>query len=325
MKLRQSVFHKILLLSPLFLLNSLFLELALAQRPDPLPINSSEIDVLPVQGKIHMIATGGSNIAVMIGEQGLIVVDSGNIEASNNVIEAIQKLSALPVRYLINTSPLPSHLDGNLGIYTIGEPRLGSGEAEIGFSIPTIGHANGLTHLATTLIDEAPFEKWPNSTFFSKKKSLFLNGEPVDIELQPAAITDADLFVHFRQSDVLVAGDIFNTSSYPHFYPELGGSLQGVIDGLNRIIDIAVPEFNQQGGTLIIPGHGRLASESDVVEYRDMLTIIRDRVQIMISEGLTFEEVLAARVTLEYDPIYGYESGEWTTGMFLEAVYEDLR
>jgi glyoxylase-like metal-dependent hydrolase (beta-lactamase superfamily II) len=123
---------------------------------------------------------------------------------------------------------------------------------------------------------------------------------------------------------VIVTGDIFDTTSYPHFYPEYGGSLQGIIDALNLLIEIAIPEFNQQGGTLIIPGHGRLSSESDVVEYRDMLTIIRDRVEAMIDEGYSFEEVFAAQPSLEYNGIYGYESGEWTTRMFLEAVYEEL-
>ena len=131
--------------------------------------------------------------------------------------------------------------------------------------------------------------------------------------------------VYFRKSDVLVTGSIFDISSYPHFYTDLGGSLQGVIDALNNIIDISIAEFNQQGGTLIIPGRGRLASESDVVEYRDMVTIIRDRVQLMISEGKTFQEVLAARPSLEYDGIYGRNTGEWTTQMFLEAVYDEFQ
>jgi cyclase len=142
---------------------------------------------------------------------------------------------------------------------------------------------------------------------------------------QPNAITEGDIMVYFRKSDVLVTGSIFDISAYPHFYPDLGGSLQGVIDGLNNIIDICIAEFNQQGGTLVIPGRGRLASESDVVEYRDMATIIRDRVQGMVAEGKTFQEVLDARPSLEYDAIYGSDSGEWATQMFLEAVYNEFQ
>ena len=297
----------------------------LAQRPEPLALDSEEIEVLSVQGNIYMIATAGSNIAVMTGELGLVIVDSGNIEASNNVIAAIKELSSLAPRFVISTSALPRHLAGNAAIFQIGESLPGIGLTQGGFGIPIVGHANALTVLVTEFIDEVPYENWPNNTFFGDTKALYLNGEPIEMEYQPAAITQSDIIVHFRRSDVLVTGDIFDITSYPHFYPELGGSLQGVIDALNRIIVIAVPEFNQQGGTLIIPGHGRIASESDVVEYRDMVTIIRDRVQMMIDEGESFEEVLAARPSLEYDGIYGYESGDWTTRMFLEAVYEDLR
>ena len=141
---------------------------------------------------------------------------------------------------------------------------------------------------------------------------------------QPSAITEGDLMVYFRKSDVLVTGSILDLSAYPHFYPELGGSLQGVIDALNNIIDITISEFNQQGGTLVIPGRGRLASESDIVEYRDMVTIVRDRVQPMMNDGLSLEDIISARPALEYDGIYGSDAGEWTSSMFLEAVYNEL-
>ncbi|MDG2089867.1 MAG: hypothetical protein P8J61_01980 [Gammaproteobacteria bacterium] len=314
-----------LLLIILPISNALFVENASSQRPVFLSADSENIEILPVQENIYMIATGGSNIAVMIGELGLIVVDSGNTEASENVVNAISELSSLPPRYLINTAALPTHLEGNLAIHGIGEALPGTQATAGGMGMPIVGHANGLSILVTEFSDEIPYEIWPNSTFFGENKALYLNGEPIDIMHIPAAITQSDVLVHFRRSDVLVTGDIFDTTSYPHFHPEYGGSLQGLIDALNRVIDITVPEFNQQGGTLIIPGHGRIASESDVVEYRDMVTIIRDRVEIMIDEGLSLEEVLAAQPSLEYDGIYGHESGEWTTTMFLEAVYEDLR
>ncbi|MFL2841008.1 MAG: hypothetical protein ACJ0BT_04170 [Pseudohongiellaceae bacterium] len=313
-----------LLLISVSIASSFFIEFAMSQRPAFLENSSEDIEVLHIQDNIFMIATGGSNITVMLGELGLIVVDSGNIEASANVVEAIQSLSSLPPRYLINTAALPGHLEGNAAINEIGEALPGNGATQGDMGIPIVGHANGLSILVTEFSDEIPYELWPNSTFFGVKKSLYLNGEAIDILHQPAAITQSDVLVHFRRSDVLVTGDIIDTTSYPHFYPEFGGSLQGLINSLNRIIDIAVPEFNQQGGTLIIPGHGRIVSESDVVEYRDMLTIIRDRVQLMIEDGLSFEETLAVQPSLEYDGIYGYESGEWTTMMFLEAVYEDL-
>ncbi len=323
MALKNTIFCRLFFSVSIPVISAFLVQPTLAQRPDFPSITSDEIEVLPVQGSITMIATGGSNIAVMVGELGLIVVDTGNFEASANVADAIRELSSLPPRYIINTSVLPSHLAGNEVI-----SEIGGVEALIGLNqdvgIPIVGHANGLSLLVAEFIDAIPYEVWPNSTFFSEHKALYLNGEPIEILHQPAAITQSDVLVHFRGSDVLVTGDIFDTTSYPHFYPEYGGSLQGLIDALNSIIEIAVPEFNQQGGTLIIPGHGRIASESDVVEYRDMVTIIRDRVQLMIDDGLSFEEVLAAHPSLEYDGIYGHDSGEWTTRIFLEAVYAEL-
>ena len=325
MSILSNIKQKVLSSIVLFLLSVMAMNLALAQRPVPLDANSEEIEVLPVQGNIYMIATGGSNIAVMLGELGLVIVDSGNIEASAHVVNAIQNLSPLPPRYLINTVVLPGHLAGNAAIQEIGEGMPGNAISQGGLDMSIVGHANGLTLLVTEFAEEVAFELWPNNTFFGESKALYLNGEAIEITHQPAAITQSDVMVYFRRSDVLVTGDIVDITSYPHFYPRLGGSLQGEIDALNRIIEIAVPEFNQQGGTLIIPGHGRIASESDVVEYRDMVTIIRDRVRLMISEGKTFEEIIVARPSLEYDGVYGYESGDWTTRMFLEAVYDDLR
>lgn len=323
MALKNTIFCRLFFSVSIPVLGVFLVQPIFAQRPEFPSITSDEIEVLPVQGSITMIATGGSNIAVMVGELGLIVVDSGNFEASSNVADAMRELSILPPRYIINTSVLPSHLAGNEVISKIGgvEELIGLNQ-DVG--IPIVGHANGLSLLVTEFIDDIPYEAWPNSTFFGEHKALYLNGEPIEILHQPAAITQSDVLVHFRGSDVLVTGDIFDTTSYPHFYPEYGGSLQGLIDALNRVIEIAVPAFNQQGGTLIIPGHGRLASESDVVEYRDMVTIIRDRVQLMIDDGLSFEEVLAAQPSLEYEGIYGHDSGEWTSRMFLEAVYEEL-
>lgn len=320
MSILNKLKQKILLSIAIFLLSAVVMDLAQAQKPELLDANSEEVVVLPVQGSIYMIATGGSNIAVMLGELGLIIVDSGNIEASANVVSAIENLSAALPRYIINTAALPEHMAGNAAIGAMLPPGTRDGT---GISI--VGHANGLTLLFSEFAEEVPFELWPNNTFFGESKELYLNGEAIVITHQPAAITESDVMVYFRRSDVLVTGAIVDIASYPHFYPELGGSLQGVIDALNRIIDIAVPEFNQQGGTLIIPGHGRIADESDIVEYRDMVTIISDRVRLMINEGKTFDEILAARPSLEYDGIYGSESGDWTTHMFLEAVYDDFR
>ena len=298
-----------------------FTATALAQKPQFLAPDAENIVVIPVRDNFSMIATGGSNIAVQTGELGMVVVDSGNAEAAPEVLNTLAELSDLPPSYLINTSILPRHTAGNSAIHAIGE-GVGGGAAILG--MPIIGHTNGLTLLATRFADEIPFESWPNNAFFGPRKDLFFNGEGIEMLHQPSAITEGDLMVYFRKSDVLVTGSILDLSAYPHFYPELGGSLQGVIDALNNIIDITISEFNQQGGTLVIPGRGRLASESDIVEYRDMVTSVRDREQTMMNDGLSLEDIISARPALEYDGIYGSDAGEWTSSMFLEAVYNEL-
>lgn len=292
-----------------------------AQRPQLLAPDSKDIVIIPVRENLSMIATGGGNITVQTGELGTIVVDSGNEEASAQVVEALSQLSDLPPSYLINTTILPGHISGNGAIHEVGQ---GIGGGAVIFGMPIVGHTNGLTILATRFADQIPFDYWPNNAFFGTRKDIFFNGEGIEMLHQPNAITEADIMVYFRKSDVLVTGPLFDIAAYPRFYPELGGSLQGVIDALNNIINITIAEFNQQGGTLVIPGKGRLASESDVVEYRDMVTIIRDRVRDMINEGRTLDEIIAARPSLEYDGLYGSDTGDWSSRDFLEAVYNEL-
>ena len=156
------------------------------------------------------------------------------------------------------------------------------------------------------------------------KLSHFFNGEGIQLIHQPSAHTDGDSLVWFRGSDVIAAGDIYSTMSYPVIDVKHGGTINGVIDGLNRILDLSVAEFRTEGGTLVIPGHGRLSDSADVAYYRDMVTIIRDRVKAMIDKGMTLDQVKAARPTADYEPRYGASSGPWTTDMFVEAVYVTL-
>ena len=293
-----------------------------AQKPAPLAPDSAEIDVVPVQGNIYLIATGGSNVTVQLGEVGPVLVDSGNAEASDNVIAALRELSDLPPRLVINTSVMLTHIAGNKALLDVGEAMPGMTRA---LGMPIVGHQNGVDRLALGGLGDVPQDLWPFNTFFGPKKTLFVNGESFEILHQPAAITNGDVMVYFRRSDVLATGDIYDTIGYPRIDASLGGSVQGVIDALNRIIDITVPAFNQQGGTLVVPGHGRISSESDVVEYRDMVTIVRDRVATMVADGLSFEDVLAARPSLEYDGLYGSDTGPWTARRFLETVYTEMQ
>jgi len=163
-----------------------------------------------------------------------------------------------------------------------------------------------------------PFGAWPTETFFTADKDIFFNNEAIQLLHQPGSHTDGDVVVFFRRSDVVSAGDVFGTTGYPVIERARGGTIQGLLDGLNRIIDVTIPKDKEEGGTYVIPGHGRLADEADVVEYRDMVTIVRDRIQDLIRRGQTLEQVKAARPTLDYDGRYG------SPDAFIEAIYRDL-
>ena len=161
-------------------------------------------------------------------------------------------------------------------------------------------------------------------TFYGDSKVIYFNGEPIEIIHVPSAHTDGDSIVFFRGSDVVSAGGIISTRSFPSFDPSQGGTVNGLIDALNRILDITVAETRGQGGTIVIPGHGRLYDEADVAEYRDMLTIIRDRVANAIDEGISLRQLKERRPTLEYDGVFDAGAGPWTSDTFIEAVYRSL-
>jgi glyoxylase-like metal-dependent hydrolase (beta-lactamase superfamily II) len=189
-----------------------------------------------------------------------------------------------------------------------------------------IAHENVLNRMSAPTGSQAPttFGNWPTETYVSGQKELFFNDEPVEVKYQPAAHTDGDSLVFFRHSDVVVTGDIFVTTSYPFIDLERGGSIQGEIDALNNILDLTIPKHDEEGGTYVIPGHGRICDEFDVLEYRDMVTIIRDRVQAAIKKGMTLAQVKAAHLTLDYDARYSAKTGFGTADNFVEAVYKSL-
>jgi len=237
----------------------------------------------------------------------------------------VKKLSTSgkPVKYLLNTSADADHLGGNerlaqalgsLATWTIINTPGASQNA-----VQIIAHDNVLARASTL-----PSTAQPTETFVGLEKELYFNGEPVLMYHIPAAHTDGDSLVFFRKSDVIATGDIYRTDSYPVIDLARGGSVQGVIDGLNRVLDLAVPAHHEEGGTFIVPGHGRISDEFDVLEYRDMVTIVRDRVLAMKKAGMTLEQVKAARPTADYDPRYGAATGAWTTDMFVEAVYRSV-
>lgn len=299
------------------------------KTPWPERVVIDGVEVVHVQKNVYMLVGAGANVTVQHGDEGVVIVDSGSPGQTSRLLSAIRHLTRKPIRYLINTGPDPDHIGGNAEIVKVAGARLpntaraGGALSNVGTSV--VAHENAYKRM---LVGSPPLpplsgEALPESTFFTPRKDIFANGEPIQLFFQPNAHTDGDLFVFFRGSDVVSAGEIYRTDSYPVVDASRGGSMHGVIAALNRLLEITVPERNQMGGTRVVPAYGRVSNEADVVEYRDMLTIIRDRVQAMVDRGMTLDQVKAARPTLEYDGMYGKRS-DWTGEMFLEAVYRDL-
>jgi hypothetical protein len=326
-----------------------------------------EVHVLPVQGNVYMLIADGTNIAVSVGPEGVLMVNTGTPQMSDKILAAVRQVvnsavnvpapnrcfgvncpgtvgwsspfinnvissptPAKPLRYVINTSAAPENAGGNQKIASSGFfPRGGGFGAAIsgpGRSAQIIAHENVLFRLSGAK-PAPPAAALPTDTYFDEFHKLpeYFNGEAVIVYHEPKANTDGDSIVFFRRSEVISAGNIFSTVSYPLIDMEKGGTIQGVINGLNHILDLAVAEYRSQGGTWIIPGRGRLSDTADVASYRNMLSMIRDRVQDLIDKGMTVEQVKAARPTMDFDGRYGSDTGSWTTAMFVEAVYKSLK
>ena len=295
---------------------------ALGLAPAALRAQADRLDVLPAQGQVSVLVSVAGNAAVQIGPDGPLVVDAQPAAMSERVLTAIRTLSPRPIRHLVLTSGDDRSAGGAPALAKAGrfvrvidsiDPRGLDTRASI------IAHLNVLNRMAA---GSAPSNAWPTDTYLTPQWSVFSNGEGIELVHVPNAHTDGDTIVFFRRSDVVVAGAIFDTTAYPRFDAGTGGSIDGVIEGLNRIMDIAIPGENQEGGTVIIPGRGRLADETDVANYRDMVTIVRDRVREMVKKGATLDEVKRARPTSDYDGIYA--TAEWTADRFVEAVYRSL-
>jgi glyoxylase-like metal-dependent hydrolase (beta-lactamase superfamily II) len=291
---------------------------------------SGDLDVLHVQGNVYMIAGAGANIAVQIGDLGVLVVDTGSAQNTDKVLAAIRKLSDKPIQYIIDTSSHADHIDGNTAIRAAGVTITGANvagdinDATKGAQI--ISQLKVLDRVSAPSGKQAtmPESAWPTDTYESGQKEVFFNEEPVTAIYQPKAVTDGDSFVFFRRSDVVVAGDIFLTTSYPYLDLENGGSIQGELDALNNLLDLVIPKHDEEGGTYVIPGHGRICDEYEVLEYRDMVTIIRDRVQAAIKKGMTLDQVRNAGYTKDYDSRYSAKSGFGNADNFITAVYKSL-
>jgi cyclase len=294
------------------------------QKPD---WSQLEVETLPVQGKVHMIAGAGGNIAVQVGDEGVLLVDTGYEQMSGKVVTAIRTLAPnRTLRTIINTTLADAHTGANAAL--IKEGRLnqaGPGLGQRPNEADLIGHSQLLALMTKIGREKIVPERWPPSVYSGKQKDLYSNDEPVVVLHVPDAVTSGDSMVWFRGSDVVAAGEIFNEASFPFIDMAHGGTINGVIEGLNMLLEITVPKHNQEGGTMVIPGYGRIGDEHDVLEYRDMVTIVRDRVQAAIGKKMTLAQVKAMKpsATYEYEPRFNRDPA-WTADMFVEAIYRNL-
>jgi glyoxylase-like metal-dependent hydrolase (beta-lactamase superfamily II) len=326
---------------------------------------NAAVKVLPVRGNIYVLMGAGANVTLSVGLDGVLMVDSGSAEMSDQVLAAIRALQQWveaksaaaappvlygaetrnsiiearradmppkPIRYIVATSIAPDHIGGNVKLSDAGRTFTGGNVAgqlsDVGQGAAILGHENLQNRMANPPAGQPAFptRALPTDTYYSDsmKLSNFFNGEGIVLMHQPSAFTDGDTMVYFRGSDVIAAGEVFRTTTYPVIDAAKGGTINGIIEGLNHIIDMSVPEFRSEGGTIVIPAYGRICDIADVAYYRDMTTILRDRIQDMVKKGMTLEQVKAGKPTADYDGRYGATSGPWTTDMFIEAVYKTL-
>jgi cyclase len=295
------------------------------------------LGVVQVRTNFYMITGAGGNIGVQIGSDGVVLANAGTVAASGEVLAALRKLTSLPVRYVIDTNADADFVGGNeklaksgLTIFTnaIGNAGL-AGAMTNGGTASILAHDSILRRMSapTGKVSPYPTDGWPTEAFFQNRKAIRMNDEGIEVLYQPAAHSDADSFVLFRGSDVAVAGDIMDTTRFPVIDLANGGSIQGEIDALNKLIDLTIaptPFIYKGVGTYVIPGHGRLCEQMEVVDYRDMVVIIRDVIADLIKQGKTLDQIKAARPALPYETRFGSQTGPWTTNAFVEAVYKSL-
>ncbi|HEV2202741.1 MAG TPA: hypothetical protein VGR73_23225 [Bryobacteraceae bacterium] len=295
-----------------------------------------ELDVLRIRPNFYVIAGAGGNIAVQTGPEGTIVVNAGTAAAAGRVLAAIKKATDQPIRYIIDTGADRDFVEGNAALSMAGRNIMAAGTEPLGGELTrdaanaypaTIVSSEQILTRMSAANGQYPSEAWPQETFPERRKDYYINHEGIQIYQEPSAHSDSDSIVLFRGSDVVVTGDIIDANRFPVIDIARGGGIQGEIDALNHVIDVSfrpMPFVFAEGGTTVVPGHGRIYDRQDVVEYRDMVVTIRDIIQDMIKRGMTLPQIKEASPAKAYEREYGSNSGPWTTDNFVEAIYKGL-
>ena len=279
-------FFKLLLV----LVSILFLSLpAMGQR------DLSGVDIVAnhVAGSFYYLQGAGGNIGLSIGEDGVVMIDDQFAPLTDKILEAIRELNHGEIRFVINTHVHPDHTGGNENLGNMGILILARDEVRVRLSA------------------SQPKEALPVLTY-SDAITIHLNGEEVYAFPVAPAHTDGDTFIHFKNSDVIHAGDVFRTTAFPVIDTNNGGTLDGTLEALGTLVGKAGPD------TKIVPGHGEVSSRTDVMGFRDMILDVKSKVVSMVERGLSYEEVAAANPTSAYNGRYGDPE------RFLRAVYSEL-
>ena len=314
---------------------------ALVERPraQARPPAADEIETVQVRPNVYMLVGGGANIVAHVGWMGVVLVDSGSAEASDRVLAALQRITDQKIRFIINTTADADHVGGNAALARAGRTLLRYNEAGgfAGSAFQTnrgaagiMAQENVLTRMSASVGDKPMFpgDGWPTEPFTGTRvKSLYLNNDGVQIFHQPAAHSDSDSIVHFRRADVIVSGPIVDLRTFPVIDIERGGSVGGLITALNNLVEMSIPpaplNFHEDR-TLVVPAHGRVMDQADVVEYRDMVVVIRDRIEDLVKKGQTLEQIRKADPSKGFRSQYGPSTGRWTNDMFIAAIYRSL-
>ncbi len=297
---------------------------ATAQLPAEYSVSIGPVDVLQVRPDIYLLTVAGVNVAVETGWQGTLVVGGAPSQSCDGLVAAVQKIAQTPIRYVIESAANENRTGCNSQLAQAGH---GFVQTELGFVAPVIAPRTALMRFLRTP-QRYPAAAIPSEVFTLPVRNMYLNDQAVQVFSMPAATADGDTMTVFRRSDIVVAGDILDELRFPVIDVDNGGSIQGELAALNRLLDefaVAVsPKWQGAGGTLIIPGRGQLCTQLDVLNYRDMVTVIRDRVADLVAHGASLEQVQRASPARGYSARYGATSGDWTTNDFIAAIYRSL-